>query len=166
MSLILEEAFDDCDCYHCREAAMSIDEDDFDELYDELMPDAADVYDECAYCITEGEPCALCADISGPNDEPESNTNPTEEILPTMKLNKDITPAVFSTPVQISPAKVNKISLEFSSESEYQDVVAALAAYGRKTTSVSRSTIASDLGLSQYSGNARRTVNQLLAQLP
>jgi uncharacterized protein YhfF len=56
------------------------------------------------------------------------------------------------------------VSFTFDNEQELNDVVAALAAYGRKSASVASTSIASDLKLPAYSGNARRTVNALLGQ--
>lgn len=81
----------------------------------------------------------------------------------TMELKKDITPEVTKV---VTPAKFNSVTLTFTSEQEYHDVVAALAAYGRKTAKVYGSTIIEDYKLTQYSKNARRTVNSLLNRLP
>ena len=77
-----------------------------------------------------------------------------------MKLEKNITPAV------TIPAKFESVTLTFTSEAEYHDFVAALAAYGRKLVNVSGTSIAADYGLTAYTGNARRTVNQLITRLP
>jgi hypothetical protein len=80
----------------------------------------------------------------------------------TMKLEKNITPEV----VVVTPAKFESVTLTFTSEQEYHDVVAALAAYGRKSAVVSGTSIAADFKLTAYSGNARRTVNALISRLP
>lgn len=63
------------------------------------------------------------------------------------------------------PKQFVPVQLTFSNEAELHDVIAALAAYGQKRTSVSGSGIPSQLGLSKYTGNARRTVNALLPLL-
>lgn len=104
----------------------------------------------------------LTNDITDQNDESvvPSSTNQTQENTNTMEVNKDITPA------QVIPAKFNAVTLTFKTEREYHDVVAALAAYGRKQSGVSGSSIKADFNLTSYSGNARRTVNELLTRLP
>ena len=71
-----------------------------------------------------------------------------------------------STPAVVTPAKFNSVSIVFDNEAEYNDVVAALTAYSQKLVNVSGTSIASTKGLKAYTGNARRTVNQLLTRLP
>ncbi len=56
------------------------------------------------------------------------------------------------------------VTFTFDNETELNDVVAALAAYARKSAKVSGTTIQADLALTAYSGNARATVNSLLKQ--
>lgn len=67
--------------------------------------------------------------------------------------------------IETAPKSFTPTTITFNNENEFHDVVAALAAYGRKTSSVSGSSIAGDFALNAYSGNARRTVNALLPQL-
>ena len=86
-----------------------------------------------------------------------------DEDITTMVVNTVITPEVVKV---VSPAKFEKVTIEFTSLQEYHDVVAALAAYSRKLAVVSGTSIAADKGLSAYSGNARKTVNQLINRLP
>ena len=61
-------------------------------------------------------------------------------------------------------AQFQPVSFVFDNETELNDVVAALAAYARKSAKVAGTTIAADLNLAAYSGNARQTVNRLLKQ--
>jgi hypothetical protein len=85
-----------------------------------------------------------------------------------MKLEKNITPeVVVVTPAKkiVTPAKFESVTLTFTSEQEYCDVVAALTAYGRKITNVEGSSIAKDKGL-KCSKDVRKTINALLARLP
>jgi hypothetical protein len=77
-----------------------------------------------------------------------------------MELSKNVVPAV------VIPATFKSVTITFTSEAEYHDVVAALTAYSRKLANVSGTSIASDKKLSAYSGNARRTVNALISRLP
>jgi hypothetical protein len=113
-------------------------------------------------------------------DAAASNTNQNEEITITMSTvtinteSKPFQPITVTSKAQLlalvndienEPKVFQSATLTFNSESEFHDVVAALAAYGRKTSSVSGTGISQDFNLGQYSGNARRTVNALLPQL-
>ena len=71
-----------------------------------------------------------------------------------------------AAPVVVTPAKFNSVSITFTDEAEYNDVVAALTAYSQKKAFVHGTSIASTKGLKAYTGNARATVNELLTRLP
>lgn len=79
-------------------------------------------------------------------------TNQSDEEKSTMTVNKQ-------------KPEFTPVTITFSNEGEFQDVIAALAAYGRKSAVVHGTSIASDLKLSAYTGNCRATVNKLLPQL-
>jgi hypothetical protein len=89
-----------------------------------------------------------------------------------MKIEKNITPHVEgfrnfkdSKPAFVTPAKFNSVTLTFTSETEYGDVIAALAAFGRKSIKVEGTSIAEDYGL-KCSKDVRKTINHLLHRLP
>ena len=133
-----------------------------DALDDELeiwLDEAIDGFNEEFSGDNEPEETSAGVQTNGANTEmPQMG----DEVDLTMNITKNITPEV----VVVTPAKFESVSLTFTSEAEYQDVVAALAAYGRKSVNVSGTSIAADYKLTKYSGNARRTVNQLLTRLP
>ncbi len=54
-------------------------------------------------------------------------------------------------------------TLVFSSQQQFDDVLSALAAYGRKEGNAGQA--ADALGASEYSGNARRTVREVVAKI-
>lgn len=86
-----------------------------------------------------------------------------------MKIDKNIKPEIIIVKGKkekvISPLKFDSVSLTFTSEQEYCDVVAALAAFGRKSTEVAGTSIAKDFGL-KCSKDVRKTINSLLTRLP
>jgi len=55
------------------------------------------------------------------------------------------------------------VTLHFEDASEFADFFAALAAYSRKEKGASTAAVAYDLGA--YSGNARKTVKGLVAEI-
>lgn len=67
--------------------------------------------------------------------------------------------------INSQPKEFKPVVVTFDNESELHDVIAAIAAYTRKTTNVSGTGIASEFGLTAYSGNARKTANDVLDQL-
>jgi hypothetical protein len=64
-----------------------------------------------------------------------------------------------------APKVFTPVSVTFNNEAEFHDVLAALIAYSRKESHISGSSIASDNGLTAYSGNCRATVKNVLPKL-
>lgn len=64
----------------------------------------------------------------------------------------------------IAPKAFTPITVTFDNEAELHDVVAALAAYNKKLTSVKGTDIAEAFKLRSYTGNARKTVRRVLEQ--
>jgi hypothetical protein len=67
--------------------------------------------------------------------------------------------------VTSQPKSFSPITVTFDNEAELHDVIAAVAAYARKSNVVSGTDIAEEFGLTAYTGNARRTANRVLPQL-
>ena len=86
-----------------------------------------------------------------------------------MKIVKNVTPEVSvvraSKVIAVTPAKFESVTLTFTNETEYNDVIAALVAFGRKSVDVSGTSIAKDYGL-KCSKDVRKTINGLLSRLP
>lgn len=108
--------------------------------YDEWLEDEEEVEEEASEEFADEE------------SESTTNQNEEEESNKTMIVSKE-------------KAAFTPVTIVFKSEAELHDVIAALAAYSKKLSSVSGTGIKEEFGLKAYSGNARATVRALLPEL-